>query len=317
MSKRPFRFGVWAENAHTPAQLLDTACRAEGSGFSTLLIRDHLIEGPFPDQFGPLTALAFVAARTTTLRVGTMVISNDFRHPAVLAKEVATLDVLSEGRAELGLGAGFLRMEYEQTGMAFDDAGTRVDRLEEALDVLKGLFSPGPFEYRGRHYRIEGLESFPVPAQRPHPPILVAGSRRRMLSLAARQADIVAIQPVSTGSGDVVDDSDARSPERLQLQLGWIRDAAEGRLSELELSSSATIVVAHDRTRAAAELALSRNWAVTPEQVLEMPSVFIGSEGQVSELFEERRERFGLSYFVMTDLALDAARPLVARLAGR
>ena len=187
---RPFRFGVFAEGVRSREALLDTARRAEDGGFATFLIRDHLIAEPFGHQLAPLTALATVASVTRTLRIGSLVFANDYRHPVVLAKEVATLDVLSEGRFELGLGAGFSRAEYEQAGMAFDPPQVRAERLEEALRVVKGLFSNAPFTFAGKHYSVSSLNSFPKPLQQPHPPILVGAASSRMLSIAARQADI-------------------------------------------------------------------------------------------------------------------------------
>src|SRR5262245_17197365 len=162
---RPFRFGVFAEHARSPEALLETARRAEDSGYATFLIRDHFIEEPFGHQLAPLTALATVAAATTRLRVGSLVLSNDYRHPVMLAKEIATLDVLSSGRVELGLGAGFSKAEYAQAGLRFDPPGVRVERLEEALRVLKGLFAPGPLTFAGKHYSVTHLDGFPKPVQ--------------------------------------------------------------------------------------------------------------------------------------------------------
>jgi len=167
---RPFRFGVLGEHARTPGALVGTARAAEAAGYVTFLLRDHLVAEPFGHQLAPLVALATVAAATTTLRVGTLVLANDFRHPAVLAKEVATLDVLSGGRFELGIGAGWLRDEYARAGLGFDRAGVRIDRLEEALRVLKDLLGGGPVTVEGDHYALAGLANFPRPAQRPRPP---------------------------------------------------------------------------------------------------------------------------------------------------
>src|SRR5215472_131684 len=230
---RPLRFGVIAEHAQTPDQLLATARRAEAAGCSTLLIRDHLVEGPFPHQLAPLTALAAVATATTRLRVGTLVLSNDFRHPAVLAKELATLDVLSDGRVEVGLGAGFLARDYEGGGIRFDPPGDRVGRLEESLQVLKGLFGPGPLTYRGRHYRLDDLDSYPKPVQLPHPPLHVAAAQPRMLAIAGREADIVNLQGVSTSGGVMSEDPDGRSPDAVAAKVERIRAAAGERGADI------------------------------------------------------------------------------------
>src|SRR2546422_4985532 len=166
-----FRFGLLGENVRSATELMETARRAEAAGFATFLLRDHFIEEPFGHQLAPLAALATVAAATERLRVGSLVVCNDYRHPVLLAKEVATLDLVSGGRFELGLGAGFSRSEYEAAGLPFDPPGVRVGRLEEALQVVKGVFGAAPFTFAGRFYTVTKLDSFPKPVQRPHPPI--------------------------------------------------------------------------------------------------------------------------------------------------
>ena len=312
---RPFRFGLLAESAQTAEQLLDTARRAEDAGFSILLIRDHLVQDPFPHQLGPLTALAAVAGATRNIRIGTLVISNDFRHPAVLAKEVATLDVLSGGRVELGMGAGFLRRDYHEAGLPFDEPRDRVGRLEEALRLLKALFGPDPVTHHGQHYAVEGLDSFPKPVQRPHPPIQIASARPRMLAIAAREADIVGLQTVSTANGVLTDDPDHRSAGAVAGQIARLRDAAGDRCDELELSTTATVAVTDDPISFAWQLARQRGWSgVTAREVLQMPSVFIGPLQHLVGLFLERRATYGISYFVVSDRALDTVAPLIASL---
>ena len=190
---RPFRFGVFGENARTGAVLVDTVRRAEDAGYSTFLIRDHFIEEPFGHQLAPLTALATVAAATTRLRVGSLVLSNDYRHPVTLAKEIATLDVLSNGRVELGLGAGFSKAEYDGAGIPFDPPGVRVDRLEEAIHVVKGLFGDKPLTFAGKHYAITNLDGYPKPVQRPHPPILVGALARRRFVESQGHTDVASV----------------------------------------------------------------------------------------------------------------------------
>jgi probable F420-dependent oxidoreductase len=314
---RPFRFGVVAESVRTPAELFLTARRAEDAGFSTLLIRDHFIEPPFGHQLAPLPALTAVAGCTSALRVGTFVLCNDYRHPVLLAKEAATIDVLSGGRFELGLGAGFLREEYRQAGLRFDEPRERVDRFEEALPVLKGLLGRAPFTHRGHSYAIDGLDTFPKPVQQPRPPILVGAAGRRMLAIAAREADIVTIQAVSTTSGTVNDTPEARSAATVAGQVERIRAAAGDRIGAIELSTTATVRLSDDPHSAAAELARERGWQVAPEDVLDMPSIFIGTTDQVAELMHERRARYGLSYLVVSDTLLDTVRPIVSQVAGR
>jgi len=315
---KPFRFGVMAESARTGGELLETARRAEDAGFSTLLIRDHLVEGPFAHQFAPLTSLAAVAAATSRLRVGTLVLCNEFRHPAVLAKELATIDVFSQGRLEIGLGAGFLQREFEEAGLPFDPPRERVGRLEESIRLLKAMFGDDPVSFHGRHYDVEGLDSFPKPVQRPHPPIQVAAAQPRMLGIAAREADVVGLQAVSTVRGVVTDEPAARSADTVARQVERVREAAGDRFERLELSTTATILLTDRPREAAGRLARDRGWSgAGAGDVLAMPSVLAGPPSRVVELLHERREAFGLSYYVLTDRALEAAGPQLGQLVSR
>src|SRR5579859_7193170 len=176
---RRFRFAMQEHHAASPADWREKARRAESTGFSALYLPDH-----FSGQPGPIAALMAAADATTTLRVGSLVFDNDYRHPVVLAKEAATLDLLSVGRFDLGLGAGWLASDYQQSGIPYDSAGTRIERLEEALVVIKGLLAGGSFTFSGRHYQVKDMQGGPSPVQKPHPPILLGGGGRRMLRLA-------------------------------------------------------------------------------------------------------------------------------------
>jgi probable F420-dependent oxidoreductase len=302
--RRRFRFGVVGEQIRSGPGLVSTARRAEALGYDTLLLRDHFVAEPFGHQLAPLVALTAAAGATETLRVGSLVLDNDYRHPVLLAKEAATLDVLSGGRFELGIGAGWLREEYERAGMAFDPAGVRVDRLEEALAVL--------------HYTVTELESFPRPAQRPRPPILVGAGSRRMLGLAGREADIVGILPRALPNGTISEDLEERSPAAIARKVAWVREAAGDRFGDLELNAMVTVAVADDPTRAAERLAAERGWgAAAAPQVLEMPSVLVGPVDRMVEDLHARRERHHLSYHVVSDEDMEAFAPVVDRLAGR
>ncbi|MBX6342829.1 MAG: TIGR03621 family F420-dependent LLM class oxidoreductase, partial [Thermomicrobiaceae bacterium] len=315
--RKPFRFGVLAEHVCTRDAVLELARRAEDGGYSTFLIRDHFLEEPFGRQLGPLATLATVAATTKRLRIGSLVFANDYRSPVLLAQEAATLDLLSGGRFELGLGTGFLRAEYEQAGIPFTPPRTRVDRFAEALRVLKGVFAGEPFTFSGEHYAVTGLTGFPKPTQRPHPPILIGAGGRRMLSLAAREADIIGVLTTSTANGVLADDPTLRLAESVSRQIGWIREAAGDRFDRIELSMVASLTIADDRQRAAEELIRARGWReITPEQVLAMPSVFIGSPERIAEEMQARRERYGFSYYVISSQSMAAASLIVARLAG-
>lgn len=314
---RPFRFGVFAEGVRSREALLDTAQRAEDGGFATFLIRDHFIAEPFGHQLAPLTVLATVAAVTRTLRIGSLVFANDYRHPVVLAKEIATLDVLSEGRFELGLGAGFSRAEYEQAGIAFDPPHVRAERLEEALHVVKGLFADAPFTFTGQHYSVAGLHSFPKPLQRPHPPILVGAASSRMLSIAARHADIIGLQTVATTRGVLAQDPKVRSASAVSEKIEQIRQAAGERFEEIELSTVASVLMTAHRQEAAEQFARDRGWGdIAADEVLTMPSVFIGTVDHIVDEMRGRRERYGISYYVFFDQLMETVAPLVTRLAG-
>ncbi len=316
--RRPFRFGVIAERCHAADRWVAAARRAEALGYDTWLVRDHFTPDFFGDQLAPVAALAAAAAATTRLRVGTLVLDNDYRHPVVTAKEAATLDLLSGGRLELGLGAGWLRSEYERAGLPFDPPGVRVSRLEEALRVIKGLLAGGPVSFSGTHYRIDGLTGFPLPAQRPHPPILVGAGSPRMLRLAGREADIVGVLTSSTRTGTLIANPAERLAESVEQKLAWIREGAGPRFDALELSLVVDFCPSDDPYGAAKALAEARGWVgVTAADVLAMPAVLVGTVDDVVQALDERRARFGFSYHVVSDRHMEAFAPVVARLAGR
>jgi probable F420-dependent oxidoreductase len=317
-TRRPFRFGVVGESIRSKEQLLAQARRAEALGYATLLLRDHFIREPFGDQLAPMVALMAAAAATTRLRVGSLVLDNDYRHPVLLAKEAATLDLLSEGRFELGLGAGWLREEYERAGIPFDPPAVRVSRLEESLRVLKGLLAEPCLTFHGQHYQVTGIRSFPRPVQQPHPPILVGAGSRRMLQLAGREADAVGILPKALANGAISEDLAERSPETVTRKVDWVRQAAADRPGEVELSMMVSVTVTDDHRTAAERAAAERGWgAAAAERVLEMPSVLIGPVDRITEQLQARRDRYGFSYLVVSDEDMETFAPVVDRLAGR
>jgi len=317
MHPHPFRFGLLGESVRSATELVETARRAEGAGFATFLLRDHFIAEPFGHQLAPLAALATAAAATATLRVGSLVLCNDYRHPVLLAKEVATLDLVSGGRFELGLGAGFSRPEYEAAGLPYDPPGVRVDRLAEALQVVKGVFGAAPFTFAGRFYTVTNLEAFPKPVQQPHPPILVGAGGRRMLAIAAREADIIGMQTATLGTGRRVPDPTGLLAETIAEKIDWVRQEAGTRFANLELSIVGSVIIAENRREAAERLVHARGWeGLSADKVFEMPSIFIGSVGQIVNEMQGRRERYGISYYVVPDSSLEMVAPIVARLAG-
>lgn len=309
-SSRPFRFGVVVESGHP----VEAARRAEELGYSTLSLRDHFVREPFGDQLAPLVALTAAACATRTLRVGTLVLDNDFRHPVMLAKEAATLDLVSGGRFELGLGAGWLREEYEQAGMPFDPPGVRVARLAESLRLIKGLLAGSPVTFHGDHYRVTGVQNFPGPAR---PPILVGAGSPRMLRLAGREADIVGILPRALPEGTISDAMTERLPGTIAAKVEHVRSGAGDRWPDLELSMVVAPTFAGDPRKAAELVAAERGWGTGAEDlVLDMPSQFLGTPEQMAEQMRARRERFGFSYYVISDADLEDFAPVVELLSG-
>src|SRR5256884_3931272 len=229
---RPFRFGVICEHMQSAEEWVTKARQAEDDGYATFLIRDHFIREPFGDQLAPLIALMAAANATRTLRIGSLVLDNEYRHPVLLAREAATLDLLSEGRFELGLGAGVDSSEFQRMGIPFASAGTRVGHLEEALQVMKQLFTKETVNFSGKYYTITELKGNIKPVQQPHLPLLVAGAGERMLKLAAREANIIAIGSKITAQG--VDPTDPT----MEQKIAWIKEAAGERFADLELSQT-------------------------------------------------------------------------------
>jgi probable F420-dependent oxidoreductase len=308
---RRFRFGAQLSYAGSREEWAAKARRVEELGYSTLCMPDH-----FDDQLAPIPALLAAATATTTLRIGTLVLGNDYRHPLVTAKEAATLDVLSGGRFELGIGAGWLRSDYEQSGICWDGPGVRIDRLEEAVAVVKGLLAGGKFSFRGRHYTVTGHPGTPVPVQRPRPPILIGGGGRRILSLAGREADIVSVNfDLRSGSiGPQV--GPTATLDATAQKVGWIREAAGDRFDDVELSSTAYLTMVTDDREAVAG-GLGTGFGLDAGQVLAMPNFLIGTVAQIADELERRRDELGFSYIVVGGECFEAMAPVVERLAGR
>jgi probable F420-dependent oxidoreductase len=314
----PFRFGVICERMQSAEEWIAKARYAESAGYSTFLIRDHFIREPFGDQFAPMIALMAAAGATKTLRVGNLVLDNDYRHPVMLAKEAATLDLLSGGRFELGIGAGWLKAEYEQAGLSFDAPGVRVGRLGESLQVLKGLFADQSLSFSGSHYRISHLDGFPKPHQRPHPPILIGAGSRRMLALAAQEANIVGILPKALPDGTISEEVVERLPATMAQKVEWVRQAAGERFGELELNMVIAPIFTKQRRQKVEQLIRERGWSdVSVEQVINMPSIFIGSAEQIAEDMWRRRELYGFSYYVVSDAHMEMFTPVMSLLAGK
>ncbi len=321
---RPFRFAVQSFSASSAKEWRERARRVEALGYSTLHLADHVL-GPGPaieatnhpiQELAAVPAIAMAAEATSTLRVGCRVFCIDYRHPAMLAKEAATLDLLSDGRLELGLGAGWLRAEYEALGLRFDPAPVRIARLRETLAAIKAACGGEPLAIEGDHVRLSGFAGRPLPVQRPHPPILIGGGSRRVLSLAAQEADIVSLN-FNNRSGKIGPDGvHSGSADATAEKVGWIREAAGDRMGALELEIGAYFTFVQDGAEAIAE-GLGRAMGLSGQEMLSHPHGLFGSVDAVCETLEQRRARLGISYVTVPDTALDAFAPVVARLAGR
>ena len=311
---RPFHFLADAREIASVAELTETARRAEAIGIGTLVVPDHLIQ-----QLGPVAGMAAIVAVSDRLRVSGFVLNNDLRHPAVLAQDLASIDVLSGGRLDVAIGAGWNRAEYEAIGLPFDPTPVRQARLAEAIAVLKGCFGPGPFSFSGEHYTITDYDAYPKPVQQPHPPILIGGGGRRTLTLAAREANIVGLAPRILPIG--APDPASISFDGAREKVGWVREAAADRFDDLVLNvypSGVAPAIVEDPLRRATEFAGSLTQRsgvpISAEEVLESPHFFINTVDGLVEKFTRLRSELGISSIMVGDLGeLD---PVVERLAG-
>ncbi|HVB62604.1 MAG TPA: TIGR03621 family F420-dependent LLM class oxidoreductase [Ktedonobacteraceae bacterium] len=311
LETRPFRFGVITENAPSREQWVTLVRRVEELGYATFLLADH-----FVNELLPIAALMAAADATKTLRVGSFVFDNDFRHPALLAKEVAALDLLSDGRFEFGIGAGWHRPEYEQIGLPFESAGVRISRLEEALCIVRQFFTEETVNFAGSHYTVTDLKAFPKPVQRPHPPIFMGGGGKKLLSLAGREADIVGLH-VRVKDDGIVDASE-HTETAIARKVEWVRQAAGDRFAAVELNLLVgDVVITEDQQQAAQQYAREKGRpGETAEQLLSSPYLLIGSVEQIAERIHRLREQYSISYFVVDSESMEAFAPVVARLAG-
>lgn len=307
---RPFRFALTINRM--PDSLddwRDSVLMAERLGYSQVLLGDHVGE----PRYASIPAMAAAASYSQTLRFGTVVFNNDLRHPVMLAKDVATLDVMTNGRYQLGIGAGWMTGDYEHTGLPKASGGVRLARLAECLTILKGLFATGPVTFEGEHYQIRDLEGWPKPLQSPRPPIFVGGGGPRILTLAAHEADIVGLQPIhhggTRGGGDEL------SPGKLAERSLLVREESRGRPPlELHMLIHGVAVTDGDVEAAAAELA--PRFGLTPGQALESPYLLIGAADQVVEKVRHLRSEYGVSYFSVRYVDAEMLAPVVRALAG-
>jgi probable F420-dependent oxidoreductase len=316
---RPFRFGI-VGGVSTREEWVALARKTESLGYSTLVQSDHPGLG-----IVPIAAAMAAADATTSLRVGWHVLANDFRNLVLLAQEAATVDLLSGGRLELGIGTGWLRLDYEAAGIALEPPGVRVERLGEAIPLIKRLFGAEAVTHAGAYYRVQDLDLMPKPVQRPHPPLLVGGASRRVLTLAAKEADIVSFNGATTRQGglDVASDN----PDATDRRVEWVRQAAGARFSQLELHKQmANVAVTSDPPGVAERVIsglhdypadlISNLDAVSVDDVLASPGSLIGTVEHIVEKLLAQRDRYGFSYITVFADQIDAFAPVVAQLAG-
>jgi probable F420-dependent oxidoreductase len=321
--QRPFRFGVQSFSASSSAEWRDKARRAEDLGFAVLSLADHFIgPGPVqqstnhpPQDLAAVPAITVAAEATTRLRVGCRVFCMDYRHPVMLAKEAATMDLLSEGRLEIGLGAGWLADEYAAADIPFDRPGVRIARLAEGVALIKALMAEGQVSFEGEHFRVEGFEGRPLPVQRPHPPIMIGGGGQRVLGLAAREADIVSFNFNNRSGVLGADGVQSSTAELTAEKVEWVKRAAGDRFAELELELAAYFTFVGDQAGAMAE-GMGKAFGLTTEAMNQHPHGLFGPVGAICEELVRRRELYGISYITIMDIAMGDFAPVVARLAG-
>ena len=321
MDRPPFRFGVQATNATGGRQWRDTVRKIEDLGYSTLFLADHYL-GPGPAQraartprqdLAPIAAMAAAAAHSETLRIGCRVFCIDYHVPAVLAKEAATLDLLSDGRLELGIGAGWSEVEYTAMGLEFDRPGRRIAKLAEVVSLIKAHWQGDELDYTGEFVRVSGYAGRPRPVQRPHPPIMIGGGGQRVLSLAGREADIVSISSVPFAARD----ADGLDPQSVaQRRIGFARAAAGERYRDLDVESSPYFTEITDDPETALA-GIGKTTGISADVLRNHPNVLIGSPESVGELLRSRRESLGVNYVTVQQSQIESFAPVVALLHGR
>ncbi len=307
---RPFRFGALIAQVETGQRLQTTARKLEDASFSTMLMTDHLGE----ERLSPIPALVSAAAATTKLRFGSMVLNNDLRHPAVLAGEIATVDIVTDGRFELGIGAGWEKEDYDRSGIALEPAKARIARLEEAINVLDPFFTGDTVTFKGNYYTITDLPSLPHPMQQPRPPILVGGGGKLILSVAGRCADIIGVHVPAKkdGSGQ---DWTAATPEHVEQRISWIKDAAGKRMNRIELCQNVfAVTITDDRDSAGKQVA--DRFGITVKQALASPYFLLGTQEQIADQLRHNRQKYGISYLIIPGRLVEPMGPIVKELAG-
>ena len=320
---RPFRFGAGGEGNKDEGcarKFVKLAQTAEEYGYDTFAVPDHL-----GNQVGPIAALGALTQATSTIRLATSVLANGWRHPAMVAKEATTIDVLSKGRLELGIGAGWMKEEFDKAGIEFESPGVRIRRLDEALTILDGLMRGEIVDFAGEFYQINGLEGSPRPRQGPRPPIAVGGGGPKMLALAAKHADIISVAPSTTREGKMrLSDM---TIEKTAQRVDRIREVAGDRFDDIELNWTIAVIVITDDREATAEMALKaleqgyppnieRDCEFTVGDVMASPYLAMGTFEEIAEQIREVRRRTSMSYVGVFPTQMDAFAPVISLLKG-
>ena len=322
-SARPFRFAAQAFEAKSGKEWSEIARRTEDLGYSTLFTTDHYFgpgsisdtSGHRPVDVAPITAMTAAAAVTTELRVGCRVFNVDLHQPVVLAKELATLDMISEGRLEVGLGAGWVAAEYEGLGVTMDRPGVRISRLGEVVELMKAHWRGEEVDVDGQYVHAHGFAGLPRPVQQPHPPIFIGGGRERILTLAGRLADIVSFNfDNSAGKLGAASVASSGATETAQ-KLEWVRAGAGDRFDQIELEIGAYFVAVDDDPGPMIS-AMAARFGVSEEEFASHPHALLGSVDTIGETLQQRREQYGFSYVTVPQRNLDDFAPVVARLSG-
>ena len=307
---RPFRFAVQLSTAESGKAWREKARHVEDLGYSTLYMPDH-----FGEQWGPVVGLTIAAEATEKLKVGALVFDNDYRHPVVLAREMATLDLATEGRVEFGLGAGWMKTDYDESGIPYDEPKVRVDRFEEGLAIIRQLWRDGRADFEGAHYKVTGAQGHPRPHTSGGPPLVIGGGGKRVLSIAAREADIVGINPNLKAGYVGPEVAESAKGDRYLKRLEWVREAAGDRFDQLELQVLTFFVQFTDNSKQAYE-DMAPLFGLTPDEARRVPVALAGTVDEMCDVLRQRREEYGLSYVVVQEPSMDDFAAVVSKLAG-
>ncbi len=305
---KPFRFAVQASNTLSAKEWKNLARKVESLGYSTLFIPDH-----FGEQLSPLVGLTVAAESTSKLKVGSLVFDNDYRHPLVLAREIATLDNLCDGRVEFGIGAGWMTSDYSESGIPLESPKIRVDKLSEAVDIFLELFETGRSSFKGKYYNLTDAQCFPVVSTKPHPKLLIGGGSPKVLQLAATKADIVGINASLKAGAIGAEMMNEISPEKFDQRYRWVKDFAKDRINEIEIQCLTFFVQITESGKEAREN-LAKMFSIDSEIAGEIPLALVGSKNEIKEMLQKRRERWGFSYVVVHEPEMEQFAEIVAEL---